>query len=55
MDTKDKLFKALERFLRQNVSLVADTRDSNAPWNLLDRLDRFKEKENRFKEKEKEQ
>ena len=45
MDTKDGLFRAMERFIRANAMLVADARDSNAPWKLIERLDRFKEKE----------
>lgn len=40
---KDKLFRALARFLRANVTLVADYRDSNAPWNLLTRLQIYEE------------
>jgi hypothetical protein len=45
MDTRDGLFRAMERFIRDNASLVADARDTNQPWNLIERLDRFKQRE----------
>jgi hypothetical protein len=40
---KDRLFTKLAQFLRDNVSLVADARDSNDPWDLLSELQAFKE------------
>ena len=35
----DDLFRAMRQFVRDNVSLVADARDSNDPWDLLEALD----------------
>lgn len=43
--TKDQLFKKLAQFLRQNVQLVADARDSNGPWHLLAYLQQFEDDE----------
>jgi hypothetical protein len=40
---KDKLFQRLASFLRANVNLVADFRDSDAPWNLLSELEDYEE------------
>ncbi len=49
---REKLIGSLVRMFRRNVGLIADARDSNEPWNLLDRLDRFNDnckEENRIK------
>lgn len=42
--TKAQLFVRLANFLKQNVSIVADYRDSNAPWTLLEQLDHYESK-----------
>lgn len=39
--TKQQLFVRLANFLRHNVSLVSDMRDTNSPWTLLEQLDRY--------------
>ncbi len=39
--TKDKLFARLAGFLKRNVQMVADARDSNAPWYLLEQLNEY--------------
>lgn len=35
----EALFRGLRAFLRVNAGLVADARDSNDPWDLLEALD----------------
>lgn len=39
--TKDQLFTRLANFLKRNVDIVADYRDSNTPWYLLEQLQQF--------------
>ncbi len=43
--TKDQMFVRLANFLKKNCMLVADYRDSNAPWTLLEQLRKFEEAE----------
>lgn len=45
--TKDQMFVKLANFLRRNAGIVADARDSNGPWDLLEQLDRFEEQRKR--------
>jgi hypothetical protein len=42
---KDRLFSRLAGFLRRNAGIVADARDSNEPWRLLQELDNFEDAE----------
>jgi hypothetical protein len=53
--TKDQLFVRLANFLHRNVGLVADHRDSNAPWTLLEQLQdyEFYQRRRRRKKKDK--
>lgn len=46
--TKDQLFVRLANFLRRNARIVADYRDSNAPWTLLNQLELFEEEHRRL-------
>lgn len=45
---KERLFRRLVSFLKTNVELVADARDSNSPWTLYGMVKNFEISERDF-------